>query len=54
MPKIINGMNREVFTDNFIQSGIMNSLLQMVPVNVILKDNIALLGTAYYAAMLLE
>jgi len=54
MPKIIKGMNREVFTDNFMQSGRMNSLLQMVPVNVILNDNTALLGAAYYAAMLLE
>ncbi|MGS0527123.1 glucokinase [Zobellia nedashkovskayae] len=54
MPKIIKGMNREVFTDNFMQSGRMNSLLQMVPVNVILNDNTALLGAAYYAAMSLE
>ncbi|WP_255535224.1 glucokinase [Cellulophaga sp. E16_2] len=54
MPKIIKGMNREIFTDNFMQSGRMNSLLQMVPVNVILNDNTALLGAAYYAAMTLE
>lgn len=54
MPKIIKGMNREVFTDNFMQSGRMNSLLQMVPVDVILNDNTALLGAAYYAAMNLE
>ncbi|WP_282143310.1 glucokinase [Cellulophaga baltica] len=54
MPKIIKGMNREVFTDNFMQSGRMNSLLQMVPVNVILNENTALFGAAYYAAMLLD
>ncbi|MCL5128234.1 glucokinase [Algibacter sp. L4_22] len=54
MPKIIKGINREVFTDNFMQSGRMNSLLQMVPINVILNDNTALLGAAYYAAMSLK
>ncbi|WP_339840843.1 glucokinase [uncultured Maribacter sp.] len=54
MPKIIKGMNRDVFTDNFMQSGRLNSLLQMVPVNVILNDNTALLGAAYYAAMLID
>ncbi|WP_252736928.1 glucokinase [Zobellia galactanivorans] len=54
MPKIIKGMNREAFNDNFMQSGRLNSLLQMVPVNVILNDNTALLGAGYYAAMSLE
>ncbi|EPR66357.1 glucokinase [Cyclobacterium qasimii] len=54
LPKIIKGMNREVFNDNFMQSGRLNSLLQMVPVNVILNDNTALLGAGYYAAMSIE
>lgn len=51
MPKIIKGMNREVFYSNFAQSGRMNSLLQMVPVSVILNEKTALLGAAYYGAM---
>jgi|GEM_PF-2892583 len=54
LPKIIKGMNREVFNNNFMQSGRLNSLLQMVPVNVILNDNTALLGAGYYAAMSIE
>ncbi|WP_282113591.1 glucokinase [Maribacter stanieri] len=54
MPKIIKGMNREVFTDNFMQSGRLNSLLEMVPVNVILNENTALLGAVYYATMVIE
>ncbi len=51
IPKIIKGMNREVFYSNFAQSGRMNSLLQMVPVSVILNEKTALLGAAYYGAM---
>tara|TARA_R110002167_G_scaffold222295_2_gene427218 strand:+ start:75 stop:1151 length:1077 start_codon:yes stop_codon:yes gene_type:complete len=53
VPKIIKGVNREVFYGNFIQSGRMNSLLQMVPVKVILNEKAALLGTALYGALLL-
>ena len=51
LPKIIKGMNREVFNNNFMQSGRMNSLLQMVPISVILNENTALLGAGYYGAM---
>jgi len=54
LPNIIKGMNREIFYSNFAQSGRMNSLLQMVPVKVILNEKTALLGAAYYAAMSLE
>ncbi|HUH45572.1 MAG TPA: glucokinase, partial [Arenibacter sp.] len=54
LPKIIKRINREIFYANFVQSGRMNSLLQMVPVKVILNEKTALLGAAYYAAMALE
>lgn len=54
MPNIIKGMNREIFHSNFVQSGRMNPLLEMVPVKVILNEKTALLGAAYYAAMSLE
>ena len=54
LPKIIKRMNREIFYGNFVQSGRMNSLLQMVPVKVILNERTALLGAAYYGAMALE
>ena len=54
MPKIIKGINREIFYGNFVQSARMNSLLQMIPVKVILNEKTALLGTVYYAAMVLK
>ena len=54
MPKIIKGINREIFYGNFVQSARMNSLLQMIPVKVILNEKTALLGAAYYAAMVLK
>jgi glucokinase len=54
LPKIIKGMNREIFFSNFVQSGRMNSLLQMIPVKVILNERTALLGAAYYGAMALD
>ena len=54
MPNIINGINREGFCTNFIDAGRMKSLLQMVPVKIILNEKTALLGAAYYAAMSLE
>lgn len=54
LPKIIHGMKREVFYNNFVQSGRLNSLLEMVPVKVILNEKTALLGAAYYGAMALR
>jgi glucokinase len=51
VPKIFQGMNKETFTDNFIQSGRMNPLLQMIPVQIVMKEKTALLGAAYYGAM---
>ena len=53
LPKIITGINREVFYNNFVQSGRLNALLEMVPVKVILNEKTALLGAAYYGAMVL-
>ena len=54
MPKILAGVKREIFYNNFIQSGRLNSLLEMVPVKVILNEKTALLGAAYYGAMALR
>lgn len=54
VPKMIKGMNSKVFYSNFVQSGLMNSLLKMVHVNVVLNEKTALLGAAYYGAMSLE
>ena len=51
VPKLINGIDRTVFNTNFIQSGRLNILLEMVPVIVILNEKTALLGAACYGAM---
>ena len=49
VPKILRMINREVFYENFVQSGRMNPLLQHIPVKVILNEKTPLLGAAYYA-----
>lgn len=54
LPKILTGIDREVFYNNFVQSGRLNTLLEMVPVKVILNEKTALLGAAYYGAMSLQ
>ncbi|MDL5512374.1 glucokinase [Arenibacter sp. M-2] len=54
LPKIIAGINRDVFYNNFVQSGRLNPVLKMVPVRVILNEKTALLGAAYYGAMALQ
>ncbi|MCK0190363.1 glucokinase [Arenibacter sp. F20364] len=54
LPKILSGITREVFYNNFVQSGRLNALLDMVPVKVILNEKTALLGAAYYGAMELQ
>jgi glucokinase len=51
IPKIIRGMDRTVFNMNFIQSGRLNALLELVPVKVILNEKTPLLGAEYYGAM---
>ena len=51
VPKILKGINREVFRKNFVQSGRLNPVLEKVPVTVVLNEKTALLGAAYYGAM---
>ncbi|MDD3723542.1 MAG: glucokinase [Lutibacter sp.] len=51
VPKIIKGIDKELFTNNFVQSGRMASLLEMMPVKVILNEKTPLLGAAIYGAM---
>lgn len=50
LPKIIKHINKEIFQSNFMQSGRLNTLLQMIPVKVILNEKTALLGAAFYGA----
>src|SRR5690606_18129134 len=47
VPKIIKGIDKEVFTHNFVQSGRMASLLEMMPVKVILNEKTPLFGAAF-------
>jgi glucokinase len=54
VPKILKGIDKEVFHKNFVQSGRMNPLLEMVPVTVVLNENTALLGAAFYGAMSID
>jgi glucokinase len=54
VPKILKGIDKEVFRKNFVQSGRMNPLLEMVPVTVVLNENTALLGAAFYGAMSID
>lgn len=51
VPKIIKGMDKTLFKSNFIQSGRLNKLLEMVPVKVILNEKTPLLGAAYYGVI---
>ena len=51
VPKIIKGIDKDVFTNNFVQSGRMGSLLKMMPVKVILNEKTPLFGAAIYGAM---
>ncbi len=54
VPKILKGINKELFHKNFVQSGRMNPLLEMVPVTVVLNEKTALLGAAFYGAMSID
>ena len=54
VPKIIKGLDKAVFANNFVQTGRMASLLQMMSVKVILNEKTPLFGAAMYAAMGIE
>jgi glucokinase len=48
-PNILKVMESGIFIRSFIAKGRFSSLLYSIPVKVILKENTALLGAAYYA-----
>lgn len=48
-PKILNELGEGSFMKRFIQKGRFTSLLLGMPVKVVLNENTALLGAAYYA-----
>jgi glucokinase len=51
IPKILKGIDRDLFCKNFVQVGRLSPLLEKVPVRVVLNEKTALLGAAYYGAM---
>jgi glucokinase len=50
-PKIIEKLRDSTFMKAFVAKGRMKSLLEAIPVSVILNDKTALLGAGYYAAL---
>ncbi len=54
LPKNLESLNAEVFRENFIASGRMNSFLKDIPINVILNDKTALYGAGLLAASALN
>ncbi len=49
-PKIRNKLTDGTFMKAFVEKGRMKSMLELVPVSVILNDQAALFGAAYFAA----
>ncbi len=50
-PKILRMLNGTLFMHSFISKGRMQPLLESMPVKVVVKDNIGLVGAARYAAV---
>ena len=50
-PKILDLIGKKEFYKNFINVGRMEHLLKEIPVKIVLNDQTALIGAAYYAAM---
>ena len=53
-PKILPLLRRPLFLESFLNKGRMRSLLETMPINVVLNDETALLGSACYAIRILE
>lgn len=49
-PKIIGLLNRYDFQKHFLSSDRMNNLLKLIPVNIVLNEETAVLGAAYFGA----
>lgn len=49
-PKIVEFLRRPVFLESFLEKGRMRDVLEGVPVRVIVRKGVALLGAANYAA----
>ena len=51
-PKILSKLKEDIFMEAFTNKGRFKGLLEKIPVKVILNDKAALIGAAYFAAML--
>ncbi len=51
LPNIVQIVDRTKFTNHFINSGPMNSLLSHIPIRVILQQDTAIYGAVIYAVM---
>jgi len=49
-PKIATKLRSHTFVDSFVKKGRLASLLETIPVSIILNENTALLGAAHFAA----
>ena len=53
-PKILALLQRPLFLESFLNKGRLRPLLETMPINVVLNDETALLGSAKYAFRMLE
>jgi glucokinase len=53
-PKILPLLKRGTFMQSFVAKGRYSSLLEQMPVDVILDDRCALIGAAHYAAVMMK
>ena len=53
-PKILRLLRRPLFLESFLNKGRLRALLETMPINVVLNDEAALLGSARNALRMLE
>ena len=53
-PKILPFLRRPIFLESFLNKGRMRSLMESMPLNIVLNDEAALLGSARRASRILE
>ena len=51
-PKILSKLKQGVFVDSFVRKGRYQSLLESIPIQVVLNDKTALMGAAHYAVVM--
>jgi glucokinase len=53
-PKILPFLRRPIFLESFLNKGRMRPLMETMPLNIVLNDEAALLGSARRASRMLE